>query len=56
MYAKMLSARNHIPARVANINMGAAIANVELDASTFLRTWFRVVSSAQPLEPFTNRD
>ena len=52
----MLSARNHIPARVTNINKGAAIANVELDALTFLGTWFRVVSSAQPLEPFTNRD
>lgn len=27
-----LSARNQIPARVTNINMGEAIANVELDA------------------------
>ena len=50
------TARDQIPARVTSISKGAAIANVELDASTFLRTWFRVVSSAQPLEPFTNRD
>lgn len=28
-----LSARNQIPARVTNINVGAAIANVELDAN-----------------------
>jgi len=28
-----LSARNQIPARVTSINIGAAIANVELDAS-----------------------
>jgi molybdopterin-binding protein len=28
-----LSARNQIPARVTSINSGAAIANVELDAS-----------------------
>ena len=52
----MVSARDQIPARVSNVNKGATLANVELDASTFLRTWFRVVSSAQPLEPFTNRD
>jgi molybdopterin-binding protein len=50
-----ISARNQIPARVTNINKGAAIANVELDASIFPGTWFRVVSSAQ-MEPFTNRD
>jgi hypothetical protein len=51
-----IRARNRIPARVTNSNKGASIANVELDASIFPGIWLRVVSSARPMEPFTNRD
>ena len=52
----MVSARDQIPARVTNVNEGAAIADVELRASIFPGIRFRAVSSAQPMEPFTNRD
>jgi hypothetical protein len=46
-----LSECNQIRARVTSINTGAAIANVDSPS-----IWFWVVCSAQPMEPFTNRD